>query len=65
MSQQLKICLQKSRHRDMGSIPGSGISPEEENDNPLQCSCLGNPMAKEPGGLQSRHLHKSWARLSD
>jgi len=21
---------------DMGSIPGSGRSPEEENDNPLQ-----------------------------
>ena len=29
---------------DMGSIPGSGRSPEEENDNPLQYSCLGNPM---------------------
>ena len=27
---------------DMGSIPGSGISPEE--GNPLQYSCLGNPM---------------------
>ena len=23
------------------------------NDNPLQCSCLGNPMDREPGGLQS------------
>ena len=28
----------------MGSIPGSGISPGEGNDNPLQYSCLGNPM---------------------
>ena len=27
-----------------GSIPGSGRSPGTENDNPLQCSCLGNPM---------------------
>ena len=24
-------------------IPGSGRSPEEGNDNPLQCSCLENP----------------------
>ena len=29
---------------DPGSIPGSGISPAEENGNPLQYSCLGNPM---------------------
>ena len=26
----------------MGSIPGSGRSPGEENINPLQYSCLGN-----------------------
>jgi len=25
-------------------IPGSGRSPEEGNDNPLQYSCLGIPM---------------------
>ena len=25
-------------------IPGSGRSPGEENSNPFQCSCLGNPM---------------------
>ena len=29
---------------DMGSIPGSGRSPGEGNGNPLQYSCLGNPM---------------------
>ena len=29
---------------DMGFIPGSGRSPGEGNGNPLQCSCLGNPM---------------------
>ena len=29
---------------DMGSIPGTGRSPGEGNDNPLQYSCLGNPM---------------------
>ena len=29
---------------DEGSIPGLGRSPEEGNGNPLQYSCLGNPM---------------------
>ena len=29
---------------DLGSIPGSGRSPGEGNGNPLQYSCLGNPM---------------------
>ena len=29
---------------DAGSIPGSGKSPGEGNDNPLQYSCLENPM---------------------
>ena len=30
--------------RDTGSIPGLGRSPEVENGNPLQYSCLENPM---------------------
>ena len=30
--------------RDMGSIPESERSPGEENGNPLQYSCLENPM---------------------
>ena len=30
--------------RDVDSIPGSGRSPGEGNSNPLQYSCLGNPM---------------------
>ena len=29
---------------DLGSIPGSGRSPIEGNGNPLQYSCLENPM---------------------
>ena len=29
---------------DPGSIPGSGRSPGEGNGNPLQHSCLENPM---------------------
>ena len=30
--------------RGVGSIPGSGRSPGEGNGNPLQYSCLENPM---------------------
>ena len=29
---------------DAGSIPGSGRFPGVRNGNPLQYSCLGNPM---------------------
>ena len=28
----------------MGSVPGSGKSPGERHGNPLQYSCLGNPI---------------------
>ena len=38
---------------DTGSIPGSGGSPGGVHGNPLQHSCLGNPMEKESGRLQS------------
>ena len=36
---------------DVDSIPGSGRYPGEGNGNPLQYSCLGNPMDR--GGWQS------------
>jgi len=32
---------------DTGSIPGLGRSPGEGNGNPLQYSCLENPMDRE------------------
>ena len=32
--------------RDMGLIPGSGRSPGEGYGNPLQYSCLENPMGR-------------------
>ena len=32
---------------DMSWIPGSGRSPRGGNGNPLQDSCLGNPMDRE------------------
>ena len=38
---------------DMSSIPGSGRSPGEGNGNPLQDSCLGNPMDRGASPAQS------------
>ena len=39
---------------ELGSIPGSGRSPEEGNGNPLQDSYLKKfPWTEEPGRLQS------------
>ena len=40
------FCGKASAHNvgDPGSIPGSGRSPGEGHGNPLQYSCLGNPM---------------------
>ena len=36
-----------ARDRDMDLTPGSGRSHGEGNDNPLQYSCLKNPMDRE------------------
>ena len=35
---------QPANAEDMGSILGSGRSPEKGNDNQIQYSCLGNTM---------------------
>ena len=50
--------------RDTGSIPGSGRSPGEGNDNPLQSSCLNIPWIKEPDGFQVMGSQKSQKGLS-
>ena len=58
MAQEERIHLQFRRPRDAGSIPGSGRCPEGENGNPLQYSCLGNPMDRGPhpwGRKRIRH----------
>ena len=44
---------------DLGSIPGLGRSPGEGNGNPLQYSCLENPMDTV------HRFAQSWTRLSD
>ena len=50
---------------DLGLIPGLGRSPAEGNGNPLQYSCLENPME---GGAWWATVHgvtKSWTRLNN
>ena len=44
--------------RDLGSIPGSGRSPREENGNLLQYSCLGNSMDREAWWTTVHELQK-------
>ena len=46
--------------RDLGSIPGLGRFPGEENGNPLQYSCLENPM---DGGAWCRLLSMGSQRV--
>ena len=50
---------------DPGSIPGSGRSPGEGNGNPLQYSCLENPMDRGAWRATVPGVTKSWTRLSD
>ena len=63
MAQRLKrLPVSACNAENLGSIPGSGRSPGEGNGNPLQYSCVENPMdsilawripwTEEPGGLQ-------------
>ena len=50
---------------DPGSIPGLGRSPGEGNGNPLQYSCLENPMDRGAWWATVHRVAKSRTRLSD
>ena len=49
--------------RDMGSIPGSGRSPRGGHGNPLQYSCLENPMDRGAWWVTVHRVTKIWAWL--
>ena len=49
--------------RGTGSIPGSGRSPGEENGNPLQYSCLENPVDRGAWQAAVHGVTKSWTQL--
>jgi len=50
---------------DVDLIPGSGRSPAEGNGNPLQYSCLENPMGRGGWRATVHTFAKSWTQLSD
>ena len=50
---------------DPGLTPGLRRSPGEENSNPLQYSCLENPMDREAWWATVHGVTKSQKRLSD
>ena len=72
MSLQKKDCLRKvymptstyltrlPNAGEAGSIPGQGRSPREGNGNPLQSSCLGNPMDRGTWWATVCGTAKSW-----
>ena len=65
-----ELACQCRRHKRLGSIPRLGWSPGVRNGNPLQYSCLGNPIVR--GAWQSIIVHgvtssqtqlSNWAHL--
>ena len=46
--------------RDTGLIPGLGRSSGGGNDNPLQYSCLENPMDREAWWATVHGVAKTW-----
>ena len=51
--------------RDAGSIPGLGRSPGAGNGDPLQYSCLENPMDREAWRATVHGVAKSRTQVSD
>ena len=49
--------------RNTGLIPGLGKSPGKGNGNPLQYSCLGNPIDREAWWITVHGVTKSQTRL--
>ena len=50
---------------DPDSIPGLGRSPGEGNGNPLQYSCLKNPMDRGAWQATVQQVTKIWTGMSD
>ena len=49
--------------RNMGLIPEQGSSPGRGYDNPIQHSCLENPMDRGALPARVRRVAKSWTQL--
>ena len=50
--------------RDLGSIPGSGRFPGGGHGNPLQYSCLENPMDRGAWQATVNRVAKIWRQLN-
>jgi len=50
---------------DVGSVPGLGRSPGEGNGNPLQYTCLENPMDRGVWWATVHGVAKSWTQQSN
>ena len=50
---------------NLGSIPGWGRSLGRGNGNPLQYSCLENPMDRKAWWIAVHVVSKSWKQLSE
>ena len=51
--------------REGGSVPGLGRSPGGGHHNPLQYSCLENPVDRGAWQAMVHKVTKSWTQLSD
>ena len=49
--------------RDTGSIPGLGTPPGGGHSNPLQYSCLENPMDRKASWATVHGITKCWIQL--
>ena len=64
MVQNLSTNAGEIKDRDaVGLIPGSGRSPGEGNGNPLQYSCLKNPIGRGAWKTTVHGVAKSWTQL--
>ena len=59
----VKNSLANAEVRDAGLIPGSERSPRGEHGNPLQNSCLENPMDTGAWWVILHGVAKSWIQL--
>ena len=55
----------KKKKRDVSLIAGSGSAPGGGHGNPLQYSCLENPMDRGAWQATVHGVKRSWTQLSD
>ena len=64
MTNVMDVSLSKLCQReDVGLIPESGRSPGGGNGNPLQYSCLENPLDRGAWGAMVHRVSKCWTQL--